>query len=74
MDIFLARHTESIEKLEKLNSTIECTGAVCKRVPVIPQSDYDEWLDVVKKSGDFKEDHEVTVGVEFGTLMIKLEQ
>lgn len=73
MDIFLARHTKSIEKLEKLKSTIECTGAVCKRVPLIPQSDYDEWLEVVKKSGDFKEDHELRlVQQRFNVLCNKL--
>jgi len=25
-------------------------------------------------TNDFKEDHEVTVGVEFGTLLVKLEE
>ena len=54
MKFFTQKHDEALSKLEQLKTTIECTGDVCKRYPVIPQCVYDMWVSTINE--EFKYD------------------
>ena len=49
MNKLLAKHEQAMNELEVLKKHIECTGDICKKVPVVPKYAYDSWLSSVKQ-------------------------